>query len=81
MSKYDAYDKRLINAIQNGADTSMVLAANDHLKKLAEPHRSCDRWGALTPYYRVVDRRLQALRKKGVLVFHEKRWSVVSTEA
>lgn len=77
MKKYDEYDARLLKAIANGADELSALATNTDLKRLAEPHRSVDRWGRKTEYHRVVDRRLQALRKAGRILYHAGRWHVL----
>ncbi len=77
MSKYDDFDAALLGAIRNGADTLAPMCGNAKLKKLAEPHRLKDRWGALTPLYRVIDRRLQALRKKSVIAYSGGRWIVL----
>jgi len=76
MAKYDEYDSALKQKIANGCDTLNALTGNTELKKLAEPHRTPGRWGIGTPYFRIVDRRLQALRKKGELIYQDKRWSV-----
>lgn len=75
-NKYDQYDERLIRAIENGADTMDALARNPDLTKLAQPLRVADRWGHLTPEFRIVDKRLQALRKSGRISFVNRRWAV-----
>jgi hypothetical protein len=76
MSKYDEFDAALMSAIQNGADTMSALDSNKKLVALAKPHCRPDPWGNLTPVFRIIDRRLQALRKQGSIVFHNRRWSV-----
>ena len=77
MSKYYEYDARLLKAIANGAGTMTSLNANKDLQRLAEPHRAKDRWGHMTEYYRIVDRRLQALRKAEKIQFLGGRWRVI----
>jgi hypothetical protein len=77
MSKYDEYDAKLIELIASGKDSAGVLEYKTELRALAEPHRTIDRWGSKTEYYRVVDRRLQALRKAGRLQYHAGRWHVL----
>jgi hypothetical protein len=47
----------------------MKLEYNESLRTLAAPHQ-----GSSTPVFRVIDRRLQALRKKGMLRFNGKAW-------
>lgn len=76
MSKYDEFDKALLDLIANGYNTLTVLDTDKTgLRALAEPHRTNDRFGK-TPYFRVIDRRLQALRKVGKIHYQDKRWSV-----
>ena len=76
MSKYDEFDAALTSAIQNGADTMSALDSNKKLIALAKPHCGRDHWGNQTPVFRIIDRRLQALRKQGTIVFHNRRWCV-----
>jgi hypothetical protein len=72
---YTEFDKALLTQIAAGRDTMMRLdSAESGLNKLAEPLRVKDRWGHLTPYFRVIDRRLQALRKRGEIRFDGKVW-------
>lgn len=73
---YDAYDEKLLELIEAGKNTAMILKYKSELRELAEPHRKKVR-GTLTPYFRVVDKRLQALRKKGVIRFNGKHWELL----
>jgi hypothetical protein len=75
MSKYDEYDQMLIAKIKAGKDTVTPLEHDPDLRQLAEPHRSTGHFDK-TPYFRVVDKRLQALRKQGAIGYENKRWVV-----
>lgn len=81
MSKYQEFDAALLKAIRNGADNLSMLCVNPTLKKLAEPLRTKDRWGHLTDVVRIIDRRLQAQRKGGVITYHAGRWHVLGKSA
>lgn len=64
---YTALDAALIEKIREGAHTFSVISGGELLRQadaLAEPDRRGDRAG-----WRVLDRRLQALRKAGKLVY------------
>lgn len=74
MSKYEAFDAALLSAIANGAGKLDAMCKNTKLKALAEPLREKDRWGHLTDVFRIIDRRLQALRKKGQIAYNGTRW-------
>ncbi len=67
MSKYAEYDSRLLSLITDGCNTFDALA-----RRLADANKqldqSADRW-------RVTDRRLQALRRAGKIVFNHSRKS------
>ena len=76
---YTEFDTALLDLIANGCNT---LGALDNkksgLQELAKPFRAKhDRWGTLTPTFRVIDRRLQALRKRGELQYTGKVWARV----
>lgn len=79
MSKYDEFDAALVGAIKNGADTMSALEGNKKLIALALPHCTKDPWGYETPAWRIIDRRLQALRKSGAIVFHNRRWTATGS--
>lgn len=80
MSKYQELDAALISAIKNGADTMSALDSNKKVHALTKPHQVKDRWGHLTPEFRIIDRRLQALRKAGLIAYHSKRWGVAEVK-
>ncbi|WP_213159973.1 hypothetical protein [Pseudomonas aeruginosa] len=65
MSKYAEYDEKLIGLIRGGCDNFTALC-----RRLADENRSFsedDPW-------RVTDRRLQALRKAGHIIYINGRW-------
>lgn len=67
---YAAFDKRLLQNIVAGRNTFMLLdSVSSGLLPLAEPF--CNR---RTSPYRIIDRRLQALRKRGLIRFDGKVW-------
>jgi hypothetical protein len=66
MRDYKLFDAELLRLIQNGCRTASALTA--HLQTMA---RAVDRE---TDPYRVVDRRLQALRKKGHIRYANQQW-------
>ena len=76
MSKYDEFDAALTSAIQNGADTMAQLETSSRLRGLAARLCTKDRYGNVAPTFSIIDRRLQALRKKGSIVFHNLRWGM-----
>lgn len=68
MAKYDDYDVKLIQLITDGTDTfgPLTIALADDNKRLDSD---------IDPF-RVTDRRLQALRRKGVISYDKGRWHV-----
>lgn len=66
MRDYKLFDAELLRLIQNGCRTASSLTA--HLQTMA---RAVDRE---TDPHRVVDRRLQALRKKGHIIYLNFYW-------
>lgn len=78
---YTEFDKALIHAIAGGRNTMAQLETSSRLRQLAEPHRSKDWFGDLVPTFRVIDRRLQALRKRGEIMFTGKVWARVVRSA
>ena len=65
--KYDDLDMAILKAINGGIKTFTAIAYR--VEGLAKPHARL-----MTETFRVVDRRLQALRKKGSIVFEKKEW-------
>ena len=63
-----------LELIRSGADTFNVLVVRRDINELAAPHET-----ATTEAWRVVDRRIQALRKAGEIAFRRdaQRWEVV----
>lgn len=66
MSKYAEFDTELLRLIRNGCNTSMALTwkLDEDALEIC-PH---------SEPYRVVDRRLQYLRKKGEILYRNQRW-------
>ena len=65
---YKEYDEKLIEAIREGLDTYGALCSRLHLEnKAISPGRNSDR---------VTDRRLTALKKKGIVIFADRKWHV-----
>jgi hypothetical protein len=77
MNDYTKLDAALLERIAAGCNTMMLLDGAKELLPLIEPFRTKDRWGGLTPEFRIVDRRLQALRKQGKIRFNNKTWERV----
>ncbi len=81
MSKpdYTAFDAELLRLIAAGKNQMMLLDSrkeNGLLFELAKPH--CVRPGKSAEVeWRIIDRRLQALRKKGAIRYYGKVWEVV----
>ena len=67
--KYATLDDAILTAIQSGKRDFTSIAYNDAIEALAKPHAR-----RMTEVFRVVDRRLQALRKRGLIEFREKEW-------
>lgn len=77
MKKYDEFDKKLLDLIKAGKNKMALLEEDDDLRALAKQHQNADRYGDPVPVFRVIDRRLQALRQRGKLWFNGTRWEVV----
>lgn len=69
---YTEFDKALIEGIQNGNST-LTMLDNTKIRDLARPFCS-----NLTPPWCIIDRRLQAMRKKGLIQFTSKMWVVLA---
>lgn len=79
MSKYQEFDNALMVQIRAGRNTMTLLdGKSSGLHDLAQPHRAEDPWGNKTPEFRIIDRRLQALRKQGLIRFNGKAWEEVA---
>ena len=75
MNKYEYLDKRIVAEIGRQANTAALLYADAVLKLMLNDHRT-NRYDLAL---RVLDRRLQALRKRGVIRFDTglRVWRVV----
>jgi hypothetical protein len=68
---YTEFDNALLDLIANGCNTMMALDSKPSgLPALAEPFARLSN----NPTSRIIDRRLQALRKKGAVRFSGKVW-------
>lgn len=79
MSKFAQIDGAILEAIAGGRDTFTALqtrALMDQAAQLSKPDRYGDR-----PAWRVLDRRLQALRKAGRIQFVKGRWALTAQRA
>jgi hypothetical protein len=76
---YTEFDKALVRNIIAGRNTMSKLDSEaSGLRPMAEKLSTKDRYGYLTPTFRIIDRRLQALRKKGAIRFNGKTWERVT---
>lgn len=69
MNQYDALDAEILDAIDKGVRT--FTAIHNRVEALTKPH-------SLRNHFRVTDRRLQALRKRGLVRFRDKEWHIGS---
>ena len=74
---YTEFDTALLAHITAGCSTMKLLEYKDDLKKLAAPLTDTDRWGSPTPHFRMIDRRLQALRRAEKIRFNGKHWELL----
>lgn len=73
---YTKFDAAILAQIAAGCDTMSKLdSVSSGIKSLAAPFAN----GDSTPTFRVVDRRLQALRKQGKIAWDGKVWYVKET--
>jgi hypothetical protein len=71
VTDYTEFDKRLISVVRRGFSTFIEISHGE-LRKYADALAAPDRYG-----WRVIDRRLQALRKRGALTYsRETGWEV-----
>lgn len=76
MSKYDTLDAAILKAIRRGKTKFFDIDADLSVHALS--NRIGDATGVVG--WRIVDRRLQALRKAGRIVYAKGAWSVVEPE-
>lgn len=76
MSKYGTVDHLILMHIKEfGASSYSQLCEDTALIKEANDQSTVDRWGARNGE-RVIDRRLQALRKTGAITLEKRRWVI-----
>lgn len=74
---YTEFDKALLDLIANGHNTMAQLdSGKSGLRSLAAPFALASN----NPTSRIIDRRLQALRKRGELLYTGKVWARVIKE-
>ena len=66
MSTYEALDKAILSAVSNGASPLYERKVGQEAKRIAELSGRED--------FRVIDGRIQALRKAGQIVYHGSKW-------
>lgn len=69
---YTAFDAELLSQINAGNSRTGLLCDQKRLMNLAKPFCTND-----SPEWRIVDRRLQALRKKGKIRFDGAKWEAI----
>lgn len=77
MIDYSELDAAIIHTIANWAGDFARI--NQRVKDIAEPLATPDRWGRRNTE-RLVDRRLQALRKAGRIRYGGRDWHVIDTQ-
>lgn len=70
-AKFATLDEAILAAIKEGRTTFVSIVGN--VEAMAKPLATPDRWGR-SNHDRVVDRRLQALRKQGRIAYKAKQW-------
>jgi hypothetical protein len=76
MSQYKDFDDALIVCIDLGHNTMAKMEPLITLKGMTDAMNLRDDRGSRVPHFRVIDRRLQALRKAGRIIYQDKRWSI-----
>lgn len=75
MSKYSDFDQLVLDEIRSGRQTFAEMQTRQ-VMRLAEDLAVPDRWNNKAPD-RVLDRRLQALRKAGKIAHIAGRWHLI----
>lgn len=69
---YSSIDAAIVSCIENGADTFGAIFPNRKVKEACVAAFGDER----ADCYRIVDRRLQSLRKRGAIELHKRKWAV-----
>ena len=77
-SKYEALDKLLLARIAR-APAAFAHLQEAEIMTAAEPFTVPDRFGVKGPTWRILDRRLQALRKQGRIEHVKGLWCITGT--
>lgn len=72
--RFDDIDAELLDQIDQGVDKYIRLCVTPSVKRLAQQLAKDGKEGE-DGFDRVIDRRLQALRKKGLIRFSKGRWA------
>jgi hypothetical protein len=76
---YRDFDQALLAQLRAGRNTITQLDNTaSGLRELAGPHCRRGLLGGRVPPVRIIDRRLQALRKQGAVRFNGRSWEVVA---
>lgn len=80
MSKFTDLDVMIVARIAR-APCAFAELQEPGINEAAASFVVTDRYGVLGPTWRVLDRRLQALRKEGHIVYSKGNWWLKGTEA
>ncbi len=76
-SKYAEFDAELLRLINAGKNRMMLLEENRPLLEMAKPFCVTSNGKSAPPEWRIIDRRLQALRKAGKISHDGKVWKLL----
>jgi hypothetical protein len=77
-SKFETLDTLVVQRVARCPCTFTELQESEIVAE-AEPLALVDRLGVMAPAWRVLDRRLQALRKKGRIESVKRKWCIAGT--
>ena len=82
LKSHEIVDASILGAIADEKDTFVSIWLTVYRKELWKAEKEVPRpegerdWDLSEPFFRHVDRRIQSLRKKGLVAFEKKRWSL-----
>lgn len=77
---YTDFDAQLLDLIKVGRNTFTQLEGHKPLIEMAKPFCKSNRSPFCTEPFRIIDRRLQALRKAGKITYHSGKWHVIEAQ-
>lgn len=77
MTDYTEFDTALLANLRAGIVTMMGMNVEGTLRTITDKLNLRDKRGMKVPHFRVIDRRLQALRKANKIRYNGKAWEVV----